>query len=208
MFVGKEHPLQSSDPVRHPAPSPAPAHTLLSFDHERENASFILNILRTPFLAPKLQPSHSQKLAHSFTDTRNVTPAFPVTSALSLHSFVGLRNSTPVFSSAPALFVKSTREGVGAKANSSRAKLHSPCRRTGPEVRARASVPGPCRTRRDPLRSSWSSRAASAREKCRGKQLISKFRSSFLLDCTCNSRRNCKEPVQRVWAVLAAHAIE
>src|SRR5579862_8223954 len=113
MFVGKEHPLQSSDPVHHSAPSSAPAHTLLSFDHERENASFILNTLRTPFLAPKLQPSHSQKLAHSFTDTRNVTPAFPVTSALSLRSFVALRNSTPVFSCAPALFVKSTREGVG-----------------------------------------------------------------------------------------------
>src|SRR5579862_3086867 len=120
MFVGKEHPLQSSCPGRHPAPSSAPAHTSPRFDQERENASFILSNLHALFLAQKPQPSHSQKLAHSFTHAENLTPAFPTISALSLRSSAGVRKSSPVFSCAPALFVKSTREGVGAKAHTPR----------------------------------------------------------------------------------------
>src|SRR5579862_908650 len=113
MFVGKEHPLQSSDPVHHSAPSSAPAHTSLSFDHERENASFILNTLRTPFLATKLQPSRSQKLAHSFTHARNLTPAFPATSAFFVRSLAAAQYSTPLLLGACALFCENTREGVG-----------------------------------------------------------------------------------------------
>ena len=68
--------------------------------------------LRTLSLAPKLQPSPFHAFPHSFTTSRNITPAFSSTSALFARSFTKVQVSTPLFSCAPALFVKNTREGV------------------------------------------------------------------------------------------------
>jgi hypothetical protein len=137
MFVSKEHLPQSSDPVRHPAPSSAPAHTSPRFDQERENASFILNTLRTLFLAPKLQPSHSQTVAHSFTHDRSLTPALPTTCKLSPRSSAKERKLTLFLSCIPARFCRNG--GYGA--NKER-KSPGPCRRFRAEVRSGAKVPG------------------------------------------------------------------
>jgi hypothetical protein len=104
MLVNKERLLQASDPVRCPASSSAPAHTSPKFHQERGNASFVLNSLRTLFPARNLQPSHSHKLAHSFTHNKNVTAAFTITSPLFLRSFAQERKLTHLFSCIPALF--------------------------------------------------------------------------------------------------------
>jgi hypothetical protein len=168
MFATKEHHPQSPDPVRGPAPSPAPAQIPARFEQERENASFILNTLRTFFLAPKLQPPHSQRLAHSFTQARKLTPAFPATSPLFVRSFAKERKSTPLFSCISALF----REKCRGTQNSGRFLTvnflyHFPFRNT-PETspiaansapertsRFRGELLGPCRPRREALRSIW-----------------------------------------------------
>src|SRR5271165_4764112 len=86
MSVSKEHFPQTSDPVRHPAPSSAPAHILAGFHQERENRPFVLSSLQTLFLAPKHQPPHFQQLPHSFTRPRNLTSAFPATFTLLVRS--------------------------------------------------------------------------------------------------------------------------
>jgi hypothetical protein len=116
MLVNKERLLQASDPVRCPASSSAPAHTSPKFHQERGNASFVLNSLRTLFPARNLQPSHSHKLAHSFTHNKNVTTAFTITSPLFLRSFAQERKLTHLFSCIPALF----REKWGCAQNSDR----------------------------------------------------------------------------------------
>ena len=118
MFVSKEHPPQTSDPVRHPSAPSAPAHILARFDQERENASFILSSLRTLFLTPKLQPLHSQKLAHSFTHTESLTPAFPTTSTIFVRSSTKERKLTPLFSSIAVRFCRNVGWGAKKERNS------------------------------------------------------------------------------------------
>jgi hypothetical protein len=140
MSVSKEHLQQTSDPVRHPAPSSAPAHIMARFDQEREIRPFVLSSLQTLFLAPKLQPSHFQELPHSFTRARNLTSAFPTTSTLFVRSWARVQYPTPLLSCAPALLRKTTREGVGARALTPGAK-----------------VPGLCGPRQEALRSNGSS---------------------------------------------------
>src|ERR1700686_3737679 len=111
MSLSKEHFQRTSDPVRHPAPSSAPAHIMARFDQERENRPFVLSSLQTLFLAPKLQPPHFHELPHSFTRAQNLTSAFPTTSTLCVRSWARVQYLTPSVSCAPALFRKTTREG-------------------------------------------------------------------------------------------------
>src|SRR5579862_9072182 len=113
MFVNKDCLSQSSEPVRRPALSSVPAHVSARFEQERETPSFILSSLRTLFLALKLQPLHFQQLARSFTHARNLTRAFPTTSALFVRSRAKERKSSPLFSCIPALFCRNG--GVGQK---------------------------------------------------------------------------------------------
>ena len=112
MFLGEEHLPQSPDRTRPPA-GPAPStRKLAGVDPNSEYPPFVLSNLQSLFRAPKLQPQHLQKLAHSLTRTENVTPAFPCTSSLPARSFAEVQLSTPLFSCTPALFAKNTREGV------------------------------------------------------------------------------------------------
>jgi hypothetical protein len=157
MFVGKEHPRQSSDLVRRSASSFAPAHTSPRFDQERENPSFIVNSLRSPSRATKLQQPHFQKLAHSFTHAENVTPAFPITSTHSLRSSTKERKSSPLFSCIPARFCRNG--GYGANK-----ERKSPARGAFAVGKSRGA---------SAVRNV--SRAASAHEKCRGEQVIPDF---------------------------------
>ena len=60
--------------------------------------------LRTLFSAPKLQPSPFHAFRDSWTHRKNITIAFPVTSALFVRSFARERKSTPLLSWACALF--------------------------------------------------------------------------------------------------------
>jgi hypothetical protein len=106
MLMNEEHLRQSSDPVRRPAVPCAPARTLARFDRERENRPFVLNSLRTLFLAPIPQTSPFHQVEGSFAEAKNITPAFPSTSTLLLRSFVKERKSTPFFSIACALFCR------------------------------------------------------------------------------------------------------
>src|SRR5579862_3317093 len=118
MFVGKEHPRQTSDLARHSAPSSPPAHTSPRFDQERENPSFIVNSLRSPSRSTKLQPPQFQALAHSFTHAENVTPAFPITSTHSLRSSTKERKSSPLFSSISARFCRNGGYGINKERKS------------------------------------------------------------------------------------------
>ena len=95
-----------ADSLSHSFRSPA------SFSNTRKNALRVFSSLQTLFPAQNPQTSSLQPVAHSLAHAKNLTPAFPITSALFARSFAKVRNSTPVFSSAHALFVKNTREGV------------------------------------------------------------------------------------------------
>jgi hypothetical protein len=79
---------------------------------ESQVRPFIFNGLRTLLPAQKFQPLHFHSLPHSLRQERNITPAFPITPALSLRSCASVQVSTPLLSGACALFVKNTGEGV------------------------------------------------------------------------------------------------
>jgi hypothetical protein len=66
----------------------------------------VFNKLRTLLPAQKLQPAYFQSPTQSLTHTKNITAAFPVTSALFIRSFAQERKSTPLFSSAYARFCR------------------------------------------------------------------------------------------------------
>ena len=136
-----------------------PRPQVVPFDQEREYPSCVLSSLRNLFLAQKLQPSHSQELAHSFTHATNLTPAFPCTSPLFVRSFASVRKSTPLLSCAYALFCKNmgysgievvvfTTRLTAMMVNSS----ESPTR-TRLEFGGQAAVSGPHRRRRE--RNRW-----------------------------------------------------
>src|SRR5579862_2717007 len=72
------------------------------------------------------RPLHFQHLAHSFTSAKNITLAFPFTSALFLHSFAQERKSTPLLSCACALFQKSTGGGGGGGESQAFAHMSAP----------------------------------------------------------------------------------
>ena len=180
MFVDVEHLLEGSIPS---AAAALPAHAWAQFDQERENRSFILNSLRTLFLAPKSQPSHFHKLAHSFTRNENLTAAFPIISTLSVRSFASVRESTPVLSGAYALFVKSTREGVGGCPSELQVPLYEqPAKETQ------------CSFRRVFPPTNQEARRTDRVDRTSGEE------DATGVGCTCSPRK------ERVWAVLAAHA--
>ena len=66
----------------------------------------VLSTLRTLFLAPERQPSPFHAFRNSLTHRKNITIAFPVTSALFVRSFAQERKSTPFLSCACALFCR------------------------------------------------------------------------------------------------------
>jgi hypothetical protein len=86
-----------------------------------EFASFAFNSLRTLFPAPKLQPSSFHGFPYSLTDGKNITHAFPVTSALFVRSSAQERKSTPLFSCIPARFCRYV--GVSQRNSECRAKV-------------------------------------------------------------------------------------
>ncbi len=107
MFGNEEHLSQGSDPVRRRGASSAAARIFARFDHERENCRpFVLSSLRTFFPAVPPQTSRCHPLAHSLTHRKNITPAFPFTSALLFRSFAQERKLTPLFSCACARFCR------------------------------------------------------------------------------------------------------
>jgi hypothetical protein len=104
MFVGKEHLPENASHASGPTALPSSGRTLARFEQERKNRLFILSTSRSLFRTQKLQRSHFQELAHSFTRATNLTPAFPGTSPLFMCSFSKERKLTSLFSCIPARF--------------------------------------------------------------------------------------------------------
>src|SRR5579862_8325642 len=112
MFVTKARPQDAALSCR-PADSAKGPRSSANFGNTRKNAPFIFSSLRTLFPTPNPQTSHLHPLADSFKYSKDVTPAFPVTSALFPRSFAQERKSTPLLSSACARFCRYV--GVCAK---------------------------------------------------------------------------------------------
>ena len=106
--------LQASSRARHPDGSASSARNAAHIGNIQKFEPVIFSSLRTLFPAPNPQPSPFHVLAHSFTHSKKLTPAFPVTSTLFARSLTRVQYSTPLLSAACALFRKTTREGVGA----------------------------------------------------------------------------------------------
>jgi hypothetical protein len=105
--------LPSQD--RLPQDAPRTCHPAASTDSARDAAHvgnihkfepFIFSTLRTLFPAPNPQPSPFHAHAHSFTQSKKVTPAFPITSTLFARSCTQERKLTSSFSTACALFCR------------------------------------------------------------------------------------------------------
>jgi hypothetical protein len=79
----------------------------------RRSAPFFFSTFRTLSRTGKTQQACYQSLAHSLTHSKNITPAFPVTSPLFARSFTQEGKSTPLFSDVSALFYRNV--GVGSK---------------------------------------------------------------------------------------------
>ncbi len=65
-----------------------------------------------------LQHPYSQPLPHSLKNEQNITPMFPVISPLLVRSCAQERKLTTLFSCIPALFGRTTGEGVGVRTKS------------------------------------------------------------------------------------------
>jgi hypothetical protein len=102
MLAAKDRSQQGPAPARRPVGSPQTLRPSTNFGDIRKNAPFIFSTLRTLFLARKPQTSRLHPVAHSFASAKNITPAFPFTSALFLCSFAQERKSTPLLSFACA----------------------------------------------------------------------------------------------------------
>src|ERR1700733_11231790 len=112
MFTAKDQPAQHGAPIHRPDRSPGTLRPSANLGNTHENAPFIFSDLRTLFRPRNPQTQHLHSLAHSLTHSKNVTPAFPSTSALFLRSCASVQCSTPLLSCACALFVKNTRVGA------------------------------------------------------------------------------------------------
>jgi hypothetical protein len=89
-----------------PSPSTPSAPSVRSFGQERKSTS-LSSIQRACFdSALPRQPKHLQSVTHSWTQANSVTPAFSVTSLLSLRSFSQERKSTPLLSIACTRFCR------------------------------------------------------------------------------------------------------
>src|SRR5579862_2097474 len=106
MFVAENRPAQDTALTCRPPNSSVDPRSSTNICNTRRNALFIFSTLRTLFSAPNPQASHLHRVAHSFTSAKNITLAFPFTSALFLHSFAQERKSTPLLSCACARFCR------------------------------------------------------------------------------------------------------
>ena len=89
----------------------ATARSLPISGHTQKFGPFIFSNLRTLFPARNPQPSRFHALAHSLTQDKNLTLAFPVTSKLFLRSLAQERKSTPLLSRACARFCRNGGSG-------------------------------------------------------------------------------------------------
>jgi hypothetical protein len=89
-----------------PSPATPSALSVHSFGQERKSTP-LSSIQRACFDSPPpRQPNYLQSVTHSWTQANSVTPAFSVTSLLSLRSFSQERKSTPLLSIACARFCR------------------------------------------------------------------------------------------------------
>jgi hypothetical protein len=140
MFAAKDRPPEDAAVSSRPGALAAPARINSNLRQESQMPPFVFSKLRSLLPAQKFQRPYFHPLPHSLQQEQNLTPAFPIISALFVRSCAQERKLTHLFSDACALFGKTTGEGVGANAPTPRPK-----------------VPGPCRPRREALRSGWSS---------------------------------------------------
>ena len=89
------------------------------------NAILIFNSLRTLPPAQKFQHHYFQSLPHALKNEQNITPTFLITSPLFVRSCAQVRKLTPLFSCIPALFGKTTGEGVGVRTKSNGAAIRT-----------------------------------------------------------------------------------
>jgi hypothetical protein len=128
MFAAKDRPPQGTTVSSGPAGLAAPARVNNNLPRESQMPPFplhrskplakasVFNRLRTLLAARKLQHLYFHASPHSLKNGQNITPAFPITPALSPRSCAQEKESTPLFSCAHALFGKTTGgRGEGRK---------------------------------------------------------------------------------------------
>ena len=115
MFTVKDRLPQDAVVSSRPVTIATPARISTNPRQESQTRPFIFNRLRTLLRAQKLQIPHFHSLPHSLQQEQSVTRAFPITPALFVPSWASVGVSTPLLSCACALFVKTTREGVGGR---------------------------------------------------------------------------------------------
>jgi hypothetical protein len=113
MLAAKDRLSQAVAAPRRPVTFAAPARISGNLLQEPQRRPFVFNRLQTLWPPQNLQPVHFQSPTHSLTHAKDITSAFPVTSALFLRFFSQEGKSTPLLSIACALFCRSV--GGGAK---------------------------------------------------------------------------------------------
>jgi hypothetical protein len=111
MFATKVRPPRDAGAATRPSPSPPQPESIANFCQEPQTPPFVFSSLRTLLPMQKFQHLYFHSLRHSLQYEQNITPAFPITPALSLRSSASEQKLTALLSCACALFRKTTREG-------------------------------------------------------------------------------------------------
>ena len=106
MFAAKDCLPYETAASRRPGTFAAPARIINNIRQNSQNRPCVFSRLRTLLSAQKFQSPYFHSLPHSLQQERNLTPAFPIASALFLRSCAQERKSTPLFSCACARFCR------------------------------------------------------------------------------------------------------